>query len=380
MNNISLLHCDEYNYKQVKEVIDQTFINLGGIQKFVKPGMKVLLKLNLLMKKRPEEVTTTHPVFVEALTQAVQEAGGIVTIADSPGGLYTQKALKGVYSVCGIEEVAKKTGAILNYDVTYKEVSFPEGKITKSFAIITPVLESDLIINVPKLKTHGMTLFTGAVKNLFGTIPGTYKAEYHFRMQNKKDFCNALIDLCEFIKPSLSFMDGIVGMEGSGPSGGNPREIGVVIASTSPYLVDLVATTIISIKPSEVYTIVNSIERGLCPSNIAEINITGDDINRFIIKDYKLPVGRSLSFLEGLPQFMQNSINSWISPKPVFIHEECIGCKDCEVNCPPKAITMKEKKPYVNLNECIKCFCCQELCPKKAIQIKRPWWIEKFLK
>ncbi|MBZ4646580.1 MAG: iron-sulfur protein [Clostridia bacterium] len=380
MNDVSLLRCDEYDYKKVKTVIDQTFINLGGIQKFVKPGMKVLLKINLLMKKKPEEATTTHPVFVEALTRAVQEAGGVVTIADSPGGLYTEKALKGVYSVCGIEEVAKKTGAILNYDLTHKEVSFTGGKITKSFMVISPALEADLVITVPKCKTHGMTLFTGAVKNLFGVIPGTYKAEYHFRMQDKKDFCNMLVDLCQLISPSLSIMDAIVGMEGSGPSGGDPRKIGAVIASTSPYLVDLVATTIIGISPSEVYTIVNSIERGLCPSDISKINILGDDISTFLIKDYKLPVGRAVSFLDGLPPFMQKKINGWVSPKPVFIHETCIGCRDCEMNCPPKAISMREKKPYVDLNKCIKCFCCQELCPKKAIEIKRPRWVQKFLK
>jgi len=216
--DISLLRCEDYEYDKVKEAIDRTFDNLGGISKYIKPGMKVLLKINLLMKKKPQEATTTHPVFVEALTRAVQEAGGIVTIADSPGGLYTEKALKGVYSICGIEETAKRTGAILNYDTGFEEVSFPDGKITKSFMVIKPVIDADLIITVPKLKTHGMTLFTGAVKNLFGVIPGTYKAEYHFRMPDKKDFCSMLVDLCQCVKPSLAIMDAIVGMEGNGPS------------------------------------------------------------------------------------------------------------------------------------------------------------------
>ena len=379
MSVVSLLHCEGYEYEKVKSAIDSTFINLGGIQEFIKPGMKVLLKINLLMKKKPEEATTTHPVFVEALVRAIQEVGGIVTIADSPGGPYTTRALENIYAVSGIGQAAKKTGALLNYDLTYKEVPFPDGKITRSFAVITPALEADLIISVPKLKTHGMTLFTGAVKNLFGIIPGIHKAEYHFRMEDKKDFCNMLVDLCEFVKPALSMMDGIIGMEGNGPSAGNPRKIGAVIASTNPYLVDVVAAKMIGLKPSDVYTIANSVERGLCTSDLSKINVVGEDMRAFLINDFKLPTGRSLSFLDGMPKFIQKSINRWVSPNPLFIYDVCVGCRDCEMNCPPKAIKMKGQKPYVDLNKCIKCFCCQELCPKKAVEIKRPWWMEKFL-
>jgi len=378
--DVSLLRCNEYDDKLVKDVIDQTFINLGGIDKYIKPGMKVLLKINLLMKKKPHEATTTHPVFVEALTKAIQEAGGIVTIADSPGGLYNERVLKGVYSVCGMEEVARKTGAILNYNTDFEEISFHEGKITKKFMIIKPVLDADLVITVPKLKTHGMTLYTGAVKNLFGVIPGTYKAEYHFRMPDKKDFCTMLVDLCECVKPSLAIMDAIVGMEGNGPSGGQPRKIGAVIGGTSPYVVDLIASAMVGIKPSQVYTISESIKRGLCPADISDVNIIGGAINDFFIRDFKMPTGRAISFLDGFPSWFQNRINKWISPKPVFMHNLCIGCKECERCCPPKAITMVDNRPYADMNKCIKCFCCQELCPKKAVEIRRPGLVQKFLR
>ncbi|MDD4378308.1 MAG: DUF362 domain-containing protein [Eubacteriales bacterium] len=380
MEKVSLIACEDYEYNKVKEAVDESFINLGGIKKFIKPGDKVLLKINLLMKKKPEEVTTTHPVFVEALTRAVQEAGGIVTIADSPGGLYNEKILRSIYSTCGIAELAKRTGAVLNYDTTFEEVSFPEGEIVKSFPIIRPVLDADIVITVPKLKTHGMTLYTGAVKNLFGTIPGTYKAEYHYRMQDKEDFCNMLVDLCQLVKPQLTFMDAIIGMEGNGPSGGSPRKIGAVLASENPYAVDVVATNIIGVKPTEVYTIANSIRRGLCPSEVSDLIIEGGFLENFKVFDYKLPDGKSVDFLEGWPKFIQKKVNDWISPKPIFLHELCIGCRDCEKNCPPKAIQMLDNKPYVNLDECIKCFCCQELCPKKAVEIKRAKWVEMFLK
>lgn len=380
MEKVSLIACENYEYNKVKKAIDESFINLGGIDKFIKAGDKVLLKINLLMKKKPEEATTTHPVFVEALIRAIQEAGGIVTIADSPGGLYNERVLKSIYSFCGIADVAKRTGAILNYDTSFEELAYPEGELIKSFPIIRPVLDADIVITVPKLKTHGMTLYTGAVKNLFGTIPGTYKAEYHFRMQDKKDFCNMLVDLCQLVKPQLTFMDAIIGMEGNGPSGGSPRKIAAVLAGENPYAVDLIAASIIGIKPDEVYTIANSIRRGLCPPKISNIIIEGDALEDFKISDYKLPDSKSVDFLEGWPKFIQKRLNRWLSPKPVFIHELCIGCRDCEKNCPPKVIQMVDNKPYVNLNECIKCFCCQELCPKKAVEIKRAKWVERLLR
>ncbi len=379
MEILSLLRCDTYEYDKVKVAIDDTFKQLGGIEKYIKPGMKVLLKINLLMKKRPEEATTTHPVFVEALVRAIQSAGGIVVIGDSPGGPYTVNALRGVYRACGIEQVAKNTGALLNYDISVKEVSFEKGRITKRFTVINPVFDTDFIITVPKLKTHGMTMFTGAVKNLFGVIPGINKAEYHFRMADKKDFCEMLVDLCEYVKPGLAIMDGIIGMEGSGPSGGSPRQIGAVIASENPYLVDLAAINIIGLKTNEVYTVYNSIARGLCPAQLEDVTMVGQAISEFVIADYKLPSGRGISFVDRLPAKMQRKINGWVSPNPIFIHETCVGCKDCAKACPPRAIEMKQQKPYVDMDKCIKCFCCQELCPKKAVEIKRPWWLRKIL-
>lgn len=373
MEKVSLLECKTYDYEKVRIQIEKTFENLGGINKFISKGDKVLLKLNLLMKKKPEEATTTHPVFTKALASILIEYGAEVILADSPGGPFNTSLLKGVYKACGIEKAANETGAILNYNTNTIHIKNEDGLILKNIVAIEVLKEVDKVISVSKLKTHGMMLFTGAVKNMFGIVAGLEKAEYHVRMPNNKDFSNALVDICVAAKPVLSFMDGIVGMEGAGPSAGEPREVGVIIGSTSPYELDVVATSVIGLDPMKVPTIQRCVERNLCSPDIKDVKLVGDNIHKFIINDFVIPPIRSLDLLEGkLPKFLRDILNDLLQPKPVFNHDECVGCGDCADNCPPRVITMVDNKPVVNLDECIRCFCCQELCPVKAILIHRP--------
>lgn len=370
---VSVINCERYSYKLVKQGIIKSLNNVGGVDKFINSGDKILLKLNLLMKKKPEEATTTHPIFTQALVEVLIEHGAEVIIGDSPGGPFNENILRGVYRACGIEDVSTDTGAKLNYNTNTIEIKNTKGLILKKITAIEVLNEVDKVISVSKLKTHGMMMFTGAVKNMFGIVAGLEKAEYHVRMPNNKDFSNALVDICLAAKPVLSFMDGIIGMEGAGPSAGEPREIGAILASTSPYHLDIVATTLIGLNPSKVPTIQRCIERGLCKGNLEDIDLKGDNIKDLIIEDYIIPEIRSLDLLEGkLPKFLREIINSLLQPSPVFIHNKCVGCYDCFESCPPGVIEMKNNKPEVKLDECIRCFCCQELCPVKAIEIHRP--------
>lgn len=373
MEIVSLVKCHKYDYELVKEKIDKSFKNLGGIERYIDKGDTVLLKLNLLMKKKPEDATTTHPVFVKALAERLIEYGAKVIIADSPGGPFNEKILKGVYKTCGIEKIAEETEANLNYNTKSIEIKNEKGLILKKIRAIEVLNEVDKVISVSKLKTHGMMMFTGAVKNMFGIVAGLEKAEYHVRMPENKDFSNALVDICIASKPVLSFMDGIIGMEGNGPSGGDPREVGAIISSTSPYHLDVVATSIIGLKPSKVPTIQRCIERELCKGTFEDIELIGNKIEDLIINDFVVPEIRSLDLLDGkVPGFLKEILNGLLQPKPVFIHDKCVGCRDCAENCPPKVIKMVDNKPRVNLDGCIRCFCCQELCPVKAIDIHRP--------
>lgn len=379
MSTVSIVKCADYKPALVEEALRASFQNIGGIEKYIHPGSKVLLKLNLLMRKNPADAVTTHPVFVAALARIVQEAGGIVTIADSPGGPYNEPLLKSVYKGCGIAEVAQQLGLSLNYDTSYSEVSFPEGKQVKSFQLIKPILDADVIITVPKLKTHMMTFYSGAVKNLFGCIPGLYKAEYHFSMPQQSDFCNMLLDLCECVKPTLAVMDGICGMEGQGPSGGIPRKFGAVLASDNPYALDVVATRMVGITPEEAPTVALSLERGLCEAGPETV---GTPLHELQIDDLVKPPLGTPDFLKRrwLPAPVSKALNGWLSPKPAFDYQACVGCGECVRCCPAKALRLENKRPVIELDKCIRCFCCQELCPKRAIQAKRNAFMKHVLR
>lgn len=381
MNIVSLSKCEDYDYKKVKMAIEESIVHLGGLDKYIDKGQKVLLKINLLMKKKPEEATTTHPVFVKALGNILKEYGCEVLIGDSPGGPFTERALKGVYKICGIEEIAEDSGFILNYNTNEYEDHHPDGILLKKINVIEVLKKVDVVISVSKLKTHGMALFTGAVKNLFGIIPGLQKVEYHFKMPDIKDFSNMLVDICLYAKPVLSFMDGIVGMEGEGPSAGNPRKIGAVIASNSPYYLDVVASQLIGIYPPDIPTVKRCIERGIVNETFDDYSLEGLSIQECSVEHFKYPNISSINFFKGrVPVFLENYLLGLCQPKPIFQHKDCIGCRDCEVSCPPKAITMEDKRPYVDLQKCIRCFCCHELCPKKAVEIKRPRVIGRLMR
>lgn len=369
---VSVREAKSYQEEEVRAAVHRLFEDLGGAGRFIKPGEKVLLKVNLLIRKRPEEACTTHPAVVEAVAREFLEAGAEVIIADSPGGVYNASLLKAIYKTTGMEAVAERTGASLNLDTSFQEIETEAGKARRSFPVIKPVLDADFVVSMAKLKTHGMTGYTGAVKNLFGVIPGTFKAEYHFRYPSLTPFCEMLLDLSEHIKPGLSIMDGIVGMEGPGPSGGSPREVGLLFASESPYLLDAVAARVIGFHTSEVEPLRLAALRGLMPEKAEEIETVGDPWQAHVISDYKRADEKSVSFLRYVPGVFRPIAERVTSSKPVFLKEKCVRCGQCQMHCPPKAITMGREVPAIDFNKCIKCYCCQELCPHRAVELKRP--------
>lgn len=384
MSKVSITRCSSYDYEIVKNSVRSALDLLGGISSFISRGDKVLLKVNLLIKRKPEKVTTTHPAIVQAVAELVLEAGGKPIIGDSPGGyhFYSESTLKEVYETCGMKDAATKSGAELNFNTEVIDVPYPSGKIMKSIKTIKPVLEVDKIISIPKIKTHMMTVYSGAVKNMFGIIPGSYKAEYHLRFDDTGDFADLLIDICSFSKPVLTIMDAIIGMEGYGPTNGTPKKVGLVMASRDPYALDAIAAKVIGLEGSQVPTIRKSIDRGLYDGNIDGIDILGEAINDVKVEDFKKPTVKvAFNFYSLLiPKPLLKRINRFIKPTPRFNKIKCKGCAMCAKSCPPKAITMANGKPEVQLEKCIRCFCCHELCNFDAVQIKRPWFLRLLLR
>ncbi len=366
---VALFNCPDYQMENVEAGVRHILAELGGMDKIVSPGQKVALKLNLIARKKPDEAATTHPAVVEAVVREIQRCGGKVVLCDSPGGPYSQSLLKAVYRATGMVEVAEKTGADLNYDTSWVTLAHPEGKMIHSLPLIKPLAEADVVVGLSKLKTHGMTGFTGAVKLFYGAIPGLKKAEYHFNMPDLEQFSRLLIDIVKLIKPSLSIMDGIVGMEGDGPTSGDPRHLGLLLGSVNPFALDMAACRIIGIEPEKLPLFKAAAEQGLITGD-APINLTG---NGFLIIDepFRLPSHMSIHF--NLPPLMKKILGKWIQPRPWFNRELCAGCGDCLRACPAGAVKIRKKTADVDINACIRCFCCQELCPAKAVSVRRSW-------
>jgi len=268
--------------------------------------------------------------------------------------------------------VANKTGAQLNWNLQQQDFPFPEGKILKQITLAKFTKEVDVVISIAKLKTHGLTIYTGAVKNIFGTIPGLLKADYHLRMSDVRDFSNMLVDVVEYVKPQLSIMDAVIGMEGAGPSSGDPKQVGLLAASTNPHALDLACCHIIGLAPNQVFTLQKAIERGLIPKNFQMLDIQGMDRENLTPIPFKIPISsRSKHIPVPLPANLDRFFYNILRPSPNFIHEKCVGCGICVQNCPAKCIKLVGKKAYPDLSRCIRCFCCQELCPYHAVEIKR---------
>jgi len=375
MCKVAIVKCDTYEVQDVKNAILKG-INLIGFELDRKDC--VLVKPNLLMKKRPEDAVTTHPAVVQATVEVIKEKANRIIIADSPGGPYTKKRLESIYHAAGIKELEKLENVYLNYDTSYKDLDV-ENTAFKKLSLISPYFESQGIINLPKLKTHQMAVYTGAVKNLFGLVPGGQKAEMHFRFQDVRRFMEMLLEILTVAKPMLNIMDGIVAMEGEGPSAGKPKKLGVLLISEDAIALDYVACKIIGLEIKDVPLLEVAKEKGLLKSE--EIEVVGEGVEDVAPSNFELVLRPEISFVKGkLPHFLANFLDSFLSPKPVFDRNICIGCAECFNACPAQAIEMRSRKAYVDLKKCIRCYCCHELCPAKAIKIKRSFLFEKILK
>ncbi|MDI7275320.1 MAG: DUF362 domain-containing protein [Anaerolineae bacterium] len=371
MPSVYVGRCLTYEEAEVEEAVRQAVLALGGVGRFVRPGQRVLLKPNLLLFKPPETAINTHPAVVRAVAALVQEAGARAIIGDSPGGGtgHNPLALRRLYRVTGMDEVAQATGAELNLDCEALEVPCPEGRLVRRLDVMRPAATVDAIINLPKLKTHGLLRYTGAVKNLFGLVPGRIKLGYHTKLQDAERFSGMLLDIVTWARPVLTIMDAIVAMEGEGPSAGRPRELGLIVAGEDPAAVDLAALDIIGLDPQTVPTARVAARRGLTSGRSADLEVLGLSLEEARVPDFHVPMSGSADVLLTPP-----GIRRWLERRFVAspqAGERCTGCGVCAQNCPVEAISITERRARMDLARCIRCYCCHELCPQHAIELRR---------
>lgn len=365
--------CDNYEEKTVENALRSAIDAVGGFD-WLRPGMSVALKANLVVAKPPEAAATTHPAVLASLTRLLRERGaGKITVGDSPSGLYTKAALRHIYKAAGLDKVCE-AGAELNYNVGIREVSFQGAKTAKEFTCTSWLEEADAVIDVCKLKSHGMMGMTAAVKNMFGTIPGMMKPEYHFRYKNEMDFADMILDLNEYFHPVLAIADAVVGMEGNGPTMGTPRKIGVLVAGRTTYAADIACARLLDIDPDTVPTMRAAKLRSLGDIGSDGILITGDAAD-VVIDDFNRISSHAGIHFEGrggvIGRMAGGLFGKVLETKPLPDRSECVSCGKCAAICPAGAIEMINKYPQINRRKCIRCFCCQEFCPAGAMKVHR---------
>ena len=333
---------------------------LGGLP--FEKGARVLLKPNIVLGTAPEKATCTHPDVLAAAARHVSAQGALPFVGESPGGPFSAAWVGHSLRASGIEKAVLQAGASINSDFSTVEVDFPEGAALRRIPMCSFARSADAIVNVCKLKTHGMMTYTGAVKNLFGLVPGTRKAELHARFPDIPRFAAQINDIALCTGEALHIMDAVVGMEGEGPSHGQPRHVGTLLISRDPWALDHIASGMIGLLPEHVPILADAIARGLYDP--AAVTVVGDDPSEFACA-FQLPFARRH------PGTSQGKAITVLSDaKPGIDKKRCVGCARCKDACPAQAIQMRGRVPHIDHKQCVRCYCCQELCPQGAVQVK----------
>lgn len=362
MSKVSIVHCPDYS--DTKRALAEALDLLGGLENIIQSGDRVLIKPNILSASPPERAATTHPSVVASMCEFVLQAGGKPIVGDGagisrPGA--TAKALK----ASGIEEAAIRAGAkVVNFETAgFTLVDVPDPLQFQKLYIANPILEANIVISLPKLKTHELTYYTGAVKNFFGVLPLKCRKEIH--LLGKRDlFGEAVADIYSIVRPSFAVMDGVIGMEGNRPSHGKPINSGVILASQDCISLDIVAAELIGFDPLKIPTTAGVLKKGFanqCPV------IVGTPL-----KEVKMKFKQSSGGISTAPSFLTRSLGKYFTIYPQINQQKCTHCGACCLNCSPQAVVRLEKGGFrINQDKCILCYCYRELCPNNAVEIKK---------
>ncbi len=362
---VSIVKCKDYDPALVLEATKKALDSLGGISAFIAPKSAVLVKPNLLMAKEPEFGVDTHPEVVRAVIKILKDINCSIYLGDGPSvwGNQTENEDE-VYERSGMKKICEEEDIEL--------VKFEHRRWRKNLPLAEWLDKCDCVVNIPKFKTHDVTILTGAIKNLFGLVWKTYKTELHKRYFKADDFSKMLVDVYEEVKPALTVIDGIVAMEGDGPgTSGELRKVGLILAGSDCVALDSILALIMGLAPLDILTTKEAARRGLGVADINSISIFGERLENIIGEPFKLP---TTSLVNRIPRPLIELAKKLIKYYPCVEYDNCISCAACIQACPNKIISLKKNRIVFNYAKCIACFCCQEACPNAAIKIKRNIW------
>lgn len=353
---ILLRHCAEYDVKQLDPIVREA-LALRGFSR----GQRVLVKANMIAGRAPEMGVTTHPALAESVCRALLDSGCAPFIGDNTG----YEPFSRVARVSGLAEVGEKLG-IPVCELKRSTVCPPNARrVNKRLELSADALEADAIVNLPKLKTHCQMRLTLAVKNLFGTVVGTRKTQWHYAVGlDRRRFADVMLDILVSLPPVLTILDGVIGMEGHGPSNGKPRSFGLIASSTDATALDAALCHMIGQPPAEYPITAAALARGIGDVGLNDVEWRGDFSPETRFENVDIPALDSLGLM---PRFMDGFGRSLLASRPRQNAAKCVRCGRCVEVCPAGALALEGTKLRFDYSKCIRCYCCHEMCPKDAI-------------
>lgn len=365
---VGLVRLSHYAPTAVSDALQKCLGLLGGLPALIRPKSTVFVKINHLSPaSRPERGIVTHPVFAGEMLKLLKEMGCTVTVGDD-----IQSHSDDGFAISGYRQTCEAIGIRL---VNLKEAGFKKISLTgsrlKTIYVSPLLLDADFIVNLPKLKTHSFTIFTGAVKNMFGAIPHGLRIDCHRRFPRNDQFSEMLVDIYSSIRPHLTIMDGAVAMEGEGPGAGRCRNLGVVAAGRDGVAVDAVTSKIIGFNPLHILTTADADLRGIGQGRLSQIEILGEPVARLEAPDFKHSAIATGLLRRRIPSRLYGAFYNYLALIPEIVPDRCQRCLECVDICPAGAAREREGKVRLDQTLCIHCMCCHEACRFGAIGIRK---------
>ncbi len=362
---VAIVRAGRYDRDEIAHATAHALDLLGGVEAIIHPTDRVFVKINHLNPPSPaERGIVTHPIFAEGVLTVLRQLSPHLTIGDDIDSRGTDG-----FTVSGYRQMAAHLGVRL---VNLREQGFVEvpcrGKILGKVFVARAALEADAIVNLPKLKTHSLTLLTGAVKNLYGTIPMGFRVRFHGEYNKSADFAQILVDLFSVVRPKLTLMDAVVAMEGPGPAGGTLTDVGLILASADAVALDAVATRLIGVDPFAVETTRAACAQGLGVGDLSGIEVLGEAFDAVAPRGFKLPAGGPSRLLGRIPRPIARAVVRGLAARPLVLMDRCVGCAECERICPVGAAKVTGGKARIDTGLCVRCMCCHEVCRFDAIR------------